>query len=223
MPRWHGGGPWGGDRRPMDAPRFQDMSVGHDRSRRSAGGAAMTFFTPDRRHVADAPRRAVTTDDAALAREARFSRWDGSQAVPDLTADEIVDALADDLVEEGDLGEALRRLIERGWRAGDPSRHDLPGLQDLLERLRRRREELLESHRLGDPLADVRAELESIVAEERDGVERRMEDGSRPEPPAKPGDADAGAGARDEAAAERADAEPPAPDDHPADDPQLRR
>jgi uncharacterized protein with von Willebrand factor type A (vWA) domain len=144
----------------------------------------MTFYTPDRRHVTDAARRAGLAGGARapLAREARFSRWDGSQAVPDLTADEIVDALADDLVEEGDLGEALHRLMERGWRSGDPARGDMPGLQDLLERLRRKRQELLDQHRLGDPLADVRAELESIVGEEREGVERRMQDGSRPEP-----------------------------------------
>ena len=140
----------------------------------------MTFFTPDRRHVGAVQRRPPPHEAGALARDARFSRWDGTQAVPDLTADEIVDALADDLVEEGDLGEALRRLIERGWRSGDPSRGDLPGLQDLLERLRRRREELLEQHKLGDPLADARAELESIVAEEREGVERRMNDGTPP-------------------------------------------
>jgi uncharacterized protein with von Willebrand factor type A (vWA) domain len=140
----------------------------------------MTFFTPDRRHVGAVQRRPPPPEAGALARDARFSRWDGTQAVPDLTADEIVDALADDLVEEGDLGEALRRLIERGWRSGDPSRGDLPGLQDLLERLRRRREELLEQHKLGDPLADARAELESIVAEEREGVERRMNDGTPP-------------------------------------------
>ena len=97
----------------------------------------MTFYTPDRRHVSDAARRAGLAGGAGapLAREARFSRWDGSQAVPDLTADEIVDALADDLVEEGDLGEALRRLMERGWRSGDPARGDMPGLEDAVRRL----------------------------------------------------------------------------------------
>jgi uncharacterized protein with von Willebrand factor type A (vWA) domain len=143
----------------------------------------VTFYSPDRRHVGEARPRPSTDDLERLAREARYSRWDGSQAVPDLTADEIVDALADDLVEEGDVAEALRRLMERGWRSGDPSRNDLPGLQDLLDRLRRRRDELLEQHKLGDPLADVRAELESIVAEERAGVERRLEEGSRPDAP----------------------------------------
>ena len=102
----------------------------------------------------------------------------------DLTADEIVEALADDLLEEGDVAEALRRLMERGWRSGDPSRNDLPGLQDLLERLRRRREELLEQHDLGDPLADVREELE--IDRRRGTCGRRTTDGGR-KPPRRPG------------------------------------
>ena len=181
----------------------------------------MTFYTPDRRHVGDAAARPAAPG-SRLPNDARFSRWDGSQSVPDLTADEIVDALADDLVEEGDLGEALRRLIERGWRSGDPSRNDLPGLQDLMERLRRRREELLQQGKLGDPLADVRAELESIIAEERTGVERRLQDPpSTREAPQAPDGGDAGdpeteAAAPGDASAARPAA--PAPDD-----PQLRR
>ena len=65
----------------------------------------------------------------ALARAARYSAWDGSQQVADLEADEILDALADDVMAEGDLAEALRRLMERGWRTGDPTRGDMAGLR----------------------------------------------------------------------------------------------
>ena len=77
----------------------------------------------------------------ALARAARYARWDGSQQVADLDADEILAALADDVMAEGDLAEAIRRLMDRGWRTGDPTRGDMPGLRDLLERLERQREE----------------------------------------------------------------------------------
>ena len=56
----------------------------------------------------------------------RYSRWDGRSSVPDLDADEILDALSDDVMAEGDLTEALRRLMERGWRTatrpGRPAR-----------------------------------------------------------------------------------------------------
>jgi uncharacterized protein with von Willebrand factor type A (vWA) domain len=109
-----------------------------------------------------------------LVHEARFGRWDGSQQLADLSADEIVAALADDMMADGDLGEALRGLMERGWRSPDSSRPDLPGLAALRERLRARRDELLDRYRLGDVLGDVRAELAQIVQAERDGLDRRL-------------------------------------------------
>ncbi len=40
----------------------------------------------------------------------RYSRWDGSQSVPDLDADEILSAISDDLLADGDLWSALRRM-----------------------------------------------------------------------------------------------------------------
>jgi len=133
----------------------------------------MTFFTPDRRDVRDPG--ATRSGPAGPPRAARYSRWDGTQAVPDLDADELLDALADDVMAEGDLGEALRRLLERGMRSGDPTRPDMAGLRDLIERLQRRREELLDRYRLADVLGDVRRELDEIVADERAGVERRLD------------------------------------------------
>ncbi len=136
-------------------------------------------FTPDRRDVRDAGS-AMSSRDEVLARAARYSHWDGSQSVPDLEADEILDALADDVMAEGDLSSALRRLMERGWRSTDAARPDMAGLRDLMERLARRREEVLDRYKLGDVLADVRAELDGIVAEERGGVERRLDQASRP-------------------------------------------
>ena len=138
----------------------------------------MTAYSPDPRdlgpEIARSGSRAAAAD--ALARAARYSRWDGSQRVADLDADEILDALADDVMAEGDLAEAIRRLMERGYRAGDPSRGDMPGLRDLLQRLERRREELLDRYKLDDVLGDIRRELEEIVAEERAGVERRLDE-----------------------------------------------
>ncbi len=133
----------------------------------------MSGFTPDRRDL-DQPD--PDEHDRVLARRARYSRWDGSQAVPDLDADEILEALADDLMTDGDLASALRRLMERGWHTADPTRPDLAGLQDLIDRLRQRREELLERYQMNDVMAGIREELESIVAQERAGVERRLDE-----------------------------------------------
>ncbi len=136
-------------------------------------------FSPDRRDL-DGGSVGGSARDPLLARAARYARWDGSQTIPALDADEIMDALADDVMAEGDLGEALRRLMERGWRGRDPTRPDLHGLDDLRERLRRSREELQERYQLGDVLADVRQELDEIVADERAGIERRLDDAATP-------------------------------------------
>jgi uncharacterized protein with von Willebrand factor type A (vWA) domain len=148
----------------------------------------VTAYSPDPRDLGPELEAARRTADGrrptspsadALARAARYSRWDGSQHVADLEADEILDALADDVMAEGDLSEALRRLMERGWRTGDPTRSDLSGLRDLMDRLERRREEALERYGLDDVLGDIRRELDDIVAEERSGVERRLDEASR--------------------------------------------
>jgi uncharacterized protein with von Willebrand factor type A (vWA) domain len=136
-------------------------------------------FSPDPRDL-ESPGASAVPREPVLARAARYARWDGTQTIPALDADEILDAMADDVMAEGDLSEALRRLMERGWHASDPTRRDLKGLNELRERLRRRREELQERYQLRDVLADVRQELEDIVAEERAGIERRLDDAARP-------------------------------------------
>jgi hypothetical protein len=59
-----------------------------------------------------------------------YSRWDGSQRLDDLDADQLLDAMSDDLLSDGDPWSALRRLFQRG--AKNPDGANLPGLQDLL-------------------------------------------------------------------------------------------
>ena len=110
----------------------------------------MSGYTPDPRDLGPVvpPRPTTSGSPGALVHAARYSAWDGSQQVADLDADEIIDALADDVMAEGDLAEALRRLMDRGWRTGDPTRGDLPGLRDLMDRLERRREAMLERYQL---------------------------------------------------------------------------
>lgn len=111
----------------------------------------------------------------------RYARWDGTQRLPDLSADDLLDALSDDLMADGDLSEALRRLLSRGLRPNRSGEPSLSGLDQLMARLDRRRRELLERHQLGDVLAEVREELEEIVGVERRGIERRMGDAATAE------------------------------------------
>jgi len=142
----------------------------------------VSSYTPDPGDL-DAAAAIAAARDPLLARAARYARWDGTQTIPALDADEILDALADDVMAEGDLAEALRRLMERGWRTSDASRPDLAGLNELRERLRRRREELQERYQLRDVLADVRQELDEIVAQERAGIELRLDEAAMPPDP----------------------------------------
>jgi len=158
----------------------------------------VTRYSPDPGDL-EAAAAATAARDPLLARAARYARWDGTQSIPALDADEILDAMADDVMAEGDLAEALRRLMERGWRTSDPSRPDLPGLNELRERLRRRRDELQERYQLRDVLADVRQELEDIVAQERAGIERRLDEAASP-PDGSPSDPSLRAMLRDAAA-----------------------
>ena len=94
----------------------------------------MAFLTPDPRHL-DRSDRPTIARETTLGGEALYRAWDGSQDVADLTADDIVDALSEDLLEHGDLAEALRDLMDRGVRSSDPSRGDLRGRTERMARL----------------------------------------------------------------------------------------
>ena len=44
----------------------------------------------------------------------RYARWDGTQD-PWADPDDVLENLSDDLLEFGDLGQALRRMMQRGF------------------------------------------------------------------------------------------------------------
>ncbi|HTS14226.1 MAG TPA: hypothetical protein VMH24_01055, partial [Candidatus Sulfotelmatobacter sp.] len=114
-------------------------------------------------------------DNAKGARHFRYSRWDGTQRLEELDADAALAAMRDDLLADGDLGAALRRLLERGV-AGSPE-HDeagLAGLRDLLQRVAAQRREALERYGLGDVMPELRQRLEHVVDTERRGIDRRV-------------------------------------------------
>ncbi len=104
-----------------------------------------------------------------------YARWDGSQRMPELNADDVLAALADDLLEDGDLEGALLRTMRRGMPStSDAMSRPVLGLDALRRRLAKERKEALSRYRLDDVLGEIRAELESIVTAERRGIERRM-------------------------------------------------
>jgi len=104
----------------------------------------------------------------------RYTRWDGTQQIADLDADDLLRAMSDDLMADGDLWSALRRLLRQGLQ--NPDGAQMPGLQDLLEKLRRQRQERLDRYDLGSALEDIKKKLAEVQKTEREGIERRLAD-----------------------------------------------
>src|SRR5712692_898274 len=107
----------------------------------------------------------------------RYSRWDGTQQIEDLDADDLLNAMADDLTADGDLWNALRRLFQRGLH--DPNGPQMSGLQDLLQQLKKRRQQQLDRYDLGSALEDIKKKLAEVVKKEREGVAKLPKEGAR--------------------------------------------
>src|SRR5262245_22636750 len=102
----------------------------------------------------------------------RYSRWDGTQKI-DLDPDELLDAMSDDLMADGDPWSALRRMFQRGMQTGEQK---TPGLRDLLDQLRRRRQQQLDKYDLGSALDDIAKKLDEIVKQERQTLDQKAAD-----------------------------------------------
>lgn len=107
----------------------------------------------------------------------RYAAWDGSQEPFPLDADELMEAMSDDLMEDGDPWSALQRLLRRGATTLDGRR--LAGIEELLKQLRALRQQRLERYQMDDVLKDIQEKLEDVVRTEREGIERRLEEGRR--------------------------------------------
>jgi uncharacterized protein with von Willebrand factor type A (vWA) domain len=116
----------------------------------------------------------------------RYSRWDGSQQLPPFDADDVLDALSEDILAEGDVRRALQRLMQRGLRGTRGG--DVPGLRRIVDRLRERRQAELERAHLDGVLDDLAEQLDRIVDQERTGIESRLRDAERAALDAAPGD-----------------------------------
>jgi uncharacterized protein with von Willebrand factor type A (vWA) domain len=98
-----------------------------------------------------------------------YRPWDGSQEFTEVDADGLLAALADDLLENGDVEEALERLLRQGFEK--PDGEQVRGLRDILEEVRQRRRELEER---GDPdgqFAQYADQLKAIEALERAAID----------------------------------------------------
>jgi uncharacterized protein with von Willebrand factor type A (vWA) domain len=99
----------------------------------------------------------------------QYSRWDGTQNLDAVDADDVLDALSDDLMSYGDLSAALQRLYR--WGAGD-----MPGLEQLLRQLRERRERELSRYDLDSTVESIREQLQDVIDTERTGIDRKVDE-----------------------------------------------
>src|ERR1700704_1243740 len=107
----------------------------------------------------------------------RYSRWDGSQTGFDLDAESLLDEMSDDLLYHGDLNAALRRMMQQGFR--DRNNERLMGLREMMEKLRERRRQELESRDLGGVYDDIAEQLNEVVDMEREGIDQRVDEATR--------------------------------------------
>ena len=98
----------------------------------------------------------------------RYSRWDGTRKV-ELDADDILSALSEDLMEFGDLQQAMRYLMQRGMDTSDGSY--IRGLRELLQQLKEKRRQRLERFDMGGIMEDIRRQLEEILDMERQTID----------------------------------------------------
>ncbi|MCD6028942.1 MAG: von Willebrand factor type [Thermomicrobiales bacterium] len=109
----------------------------------------------------------------------RYSRWDGTQQIGPLSADDLMRAMSEDLMQDGDVNRALQRLFRWGFQR--PDGEQVPGLQGLMQRLRERRQQQLEQYNLQSMLSDIAERIEQILATEREGIARRLDETQSPQ------------------------------------------
>ncbi len=106
-----------------------------------------------------------------------YSRWDGTQVGFELNADDVLSQVTDDLLYHGDLNQALRRMLQQGFR--DRNGERVAGMRELLERLRRRRKDELSRYDLGGVYDDIAERLREVVGMERSGIDQLVDEARR--------------------------------------------
>src|SRR5438445_8250015 len=87
-------------------------------------------------------------------RDIRYGRWDGTQRLDALEAEELLAAMSDELLSGGDLEDAMARLS----RWGIPRR--MEGMKDLLDKLRSAKQRRAQRHDLSTAFDQLKAKLE---------------------------------------------------------------
>lgn len=105
----------------------------------------------------------------------RYSIWDGTQDLSAVDADDLMDAMADELTSHGDLNQALRNLMRRGMRGSIGSGFE--GIRELMERLKQQSRERLERYNLASLVDELKQRLEDILRMERTALDPQRSSG----------------------------------------------
>jgi uncharacterized protein with von Willebrand factor type A (vWA) domain len=98
----------------------------------------------------------------------RYSGWDGSQDPFAVDADDLMDAMSDELMSHGDLQRALQNLMRRGMQGRMGSGFE--GIRELAERLKQQSRERLERYNLASLIDELKERLQDILRMEREAL-----------------------------------------------------
>ena len=110
----------------------------------------------------------------------RYTRWDGTQNIELFTAEDLMEHIADDLLDDGTLRSAMRRMMQQGAEFSSGRR--MMGLQELMQRLRDARARNLDRYNMGSALDDIKEKLDQVIDTERGGIRRRIGEDDDPQP-----------------------------------------
>ncbi|MBQ11753.1 MAG: hypothetical protein CMJ45_09410, partial [Planctomyces sp.] len=109
-----------------------------------------------------------------LFRTYRYSQWDGTQRIFDLDAEELMDRLSEEIMNQGDVNRALREMMRQGFQ--DRDGQQMPGLRDIMEQLKNRRRQQMQQYNMDSVVDDLKERLEDIIRTERNGIQRRLDE-----------------------------------------------
>ncbi|HCG00319.1 MAG TPA: VWA domain-containing protein [Chloroflexi bacterium] len=103
----------------------------------------------------------------------RYSRWSSSQSSAVLDASDVLNAMSDDVVEDGDVSAALQSLTKSGVTV--EGELVLPGFDDLLSDIQAARQESLERYDLDSMIEDVGLQVADVISTERRAIAQAFE------------------------------------------------
>ena len=108
-----------------------------------------------------------------LFRNYLYSQWDGTQRIFELDAEELMDRLSDEIMNQGDVMSALREMLRQGFQ--DRDGQQIPGLRDIMEQLKNRRRQQMQQYNMDSVVDDLKERLEDILRTEREGIQHRLD------------------------------------------------